>query len=128
MSKENVVRFEKQLLKDEELQKKIKETFETFKNNLEGDALPDDKEVFDVVAPVAKEAGFEFSYEDYVEAKKAAAEGEIDLDEMKAVAGGANEEEGWGACVGIGWGYGGKSVDEIFGTTYCYYFGVGWSL
>ncbi len=88
MSKENVLKFEEQVLKDEGLQKKIEEAFEKF-NDEAGGAELDKKSGFEAIAPIAKEAGFEFTYEEFAEAYTAGRDGELDIKEMEAVAGGS---------------------------------------
>ena len=98
MAQENVKKFYEQLNGDEELQKKIKSLADSYTGD-----KSDEKAAFEaVVAPVAKEAGYEFTYEEAVEAAKEAAEGEIPDDEAEAVAGGK------AYCVGIGFGTAGK--------------------
>ncbi len=93
MSKENVMKFKEQMMKDKEIQKKIEEAFETFKKIREGGAELDEKKIFEVIAPIAKEAGFEFSFEEFAEVQKEFLNGEIDLKDMKAVAGGRSNRE-----------------------------------
>ncbi len=103
MAKENVMKFEEQVMKDEKLQKKLEEATKAY----QGDTA-DEKAVFEaVIVPVAKEAGLEFTFEEAAEAQKAAMDGEIDLKEMKAVAGGiANRQFGFCIIVGSGEGSG----------------------
>ena len=108
----NFSKFEELLRGSEELQAKFRAAAETF----QGDKA-DARAVFEaVVAPLAAEAGLPFSYD---EVKKAAGEVELDADEYDAVAGGgcfffggnddsgacSNEEEGAGACSGLGVGF-----------------------
>ncbi len=84
MAQENVKKFYEQLNGDEELQKKIKALADSYTGD-----KSDEKAAFEaVIAPVAKEAGYEFTYEEAIEAAKEAAEGEIPDDEAEAVAGG----------------------------------------
>ena len=93
MSVENVKLFDEKVMKDKELQEKI----ETAAKAYEGDKT-DERAIFNaVIAPFAKEAGLEFTFEEGAEAKKAA-EGEVDLAEMKAVAGGNVCREVNGGC------------------------------
>ncbi|MCR5486341.1 MAG: hypothetical protein K6F35_02290 [Lachnospiraceae bacterium] len=95
MSKENVMKFKEQMMKDKEIQKKIEEAFETFKKIREGGAELDEKKIFEVIAPIAKEAGFEFTFEEFAEVQKAVEDGEINLKDMKAVAGGSDSKDLW---------------------------------
>ena len=84
MALENVKKFYEQLNGDEELQKKIKALADSYTGD-----KSDEKASFEaVVAPVAKEAGYEFTYEEATEAVKEAAEGEIPDDDVANVAGG----------------------------------------
>ena len=84
MALENVKKFYEQLNGDEELQKKIKSLADSYTGD-----KSDEKAAFEaVVAPVAKEAGYEFTYEEATEAAKEAAEGEIPDDDAANVAGG----------------------------------------
>ncbi len=97
MSKENVIKFEEKVMQEKELQEKLEAAAKAY----EGDKT-DEKAVFEaVIVPVAKEAGLEFTYEEAIETKKEVQEGEIDLKEMKAVAGG-----GLGICLFAGYGKG----------------------
>ena len=119
MAQEKAKKFIEILNKDEELQKKVKAATEAYT----GDKT-DEKAVFDaVLAPVAKEAGYDFSFEDMIELAKSSGEGEISDDEAAAVAGGKAGcfifgsayddpsvgvgDDGLGACssfLGIGFG------------------------
>ena len=95
MAQENVKKFMELLKRDEELQKKVKEATEAYT----GDKT-DEKAVFDaVLAPIAKEAGYEFSFEDAEELAKTSGDDELSDDEAAAVAGG-----GWrsNACFVVG--------------------------
>ncbi len=98
MSKENVMKFEERVAKEKELQEKL----EAAANAYEGDKS-DEKAVFEaVIAPVAKDAGLEFTFEEASEAHKTSQDGELDLAEMKSVAGGFFG----GICLAIGFGKG----------------------
>ncbi len=98
MSKENVMKFEERVAKERELQEKL----EAAANAYEGDKS-DERAVFEaVIAPVTKEAGLEFTFEEAAEVKKESMDGEIDLSDMKAVAGGAVG----GFCIMVGGGKG----------------------
>ena len=84
MAQENVKKFMELLNRDEELQKKMKAATENFA----GDKT-DEKAVFDAVfAPVAREAGYEVSFEDMEELAKASGDDELSEDEAAAAAGG----------------------------------------
>ncbi len=84
MSQENAKKFMELLKRDEELQKKMKAATESFT----GDKT-DEKAVFDAVfAPVAREAGYEVSFEDMEELAKASGDDELSEDEAAAAAGG----------------------------------------
>ncbi|MCR4907465.1 MAG: Nif11-like leader peptide family natural product precursor [Lachnospiraceae bacterium] len=85
MSKENVMKFDEKVMKDEELQKKLEAAAKAY----EGDRT-DEKAVFEaVIIPIAREAGLEFSFEEADEVRKMAENGELELSEMQEVAGGS---------------------------------------
>ncbi len=102
----------KLLNSDGELQKKVEAAAESFS----GDRT-DEKAVFEaVIGPVAKENGYDFTYEDVVEL---AEDGELSEDELIAAAGGdaycflvgagngvGAHEGGVGACKYVGIGFG----------------------
>ena len=95
MSQENAKKFMELLKRDEELQKKVKEATEAYT----GDKT-DEKAVFDaVLAPIAKEAGYEFSFEDAEELAKTSGDDELSEDEAAAAAGGVLN---FNLCFGIG--------------------------
>ena len=84
MAKENVMRFEEMTMKDELLQSKLLEASKAYA----GDRT-DEKALFEaVVAPLAREAGLPFTFEEAAEVKNEAVEGEVTLKDMKSVAGG----------------------------------------
>ena len=84
MAQENAKKFMELLNRDEELQKKMKAATESFAGD-----KSDEKALFDaVLAPIAKEAGYEFSFEDMEELAKASGDGELSDDEATAAAGG----------------------------------------
>jgi alkylhydroperoxidase family enzyme len=84
MAQENVKKFMELLNNDEELQKKMKAATESFAGD-----KSDEKAVFDaVLAPIAKEAGCEFTFEDMKELANASDDDEISEDEAATAAGG----------------------------------------
>ena len=117
MAQENAKKFMELLNKDEELQKKVKAATEAYT----GDKTDEEAVFGAVLSPIAKDAGYEFSFEDMVEIAKSSGQGEISDDEAAAVAGGdtycflvgagqgagRNEDGHCGACkflgLGIGW-------------------------
>ncbi len=122
MIKDNIKGFMKLMNSDEELQKQLKAAAESFS----GDRT-DEKAVFEaVIAPIAKEKGYDFTYEDMVELAESAEAGELSEDELTTAAGGGGTAAvctfigagtgvgvsniGVGACkvvgVGFGWFYG----------------------
>ena len=120
MAQENVKKFMELLKRDEELQKKVKEATEAYT----GDKT-DEKAVFDaVLAPIAKEAGYEFSFEDAEELAKTSGDDELSEDEAAAAAGG-----GWrnNACFIIGFTVDTDSWEIVNETIVgdCIYFGAG---
>ena len=91
MAQETAKKFMDQLAGDKALQEKLAAAAAAFAGD-----KSDEKAVFEaVLAPIAKEAGFEFSYEDTVAAANAS--GELSDDELDQVAGGAK-------CFVIGFG------------------------
>ncbi|MCR5650698.1 MAG: hypothetical protein K6F86_05895 [Lachnospiraceae bacterium] len=87
MAKDNVTKFEERFMKDELLQEKLQHAAMAF----EGDRT-DERAVFEaIIFPIAKAEGLEFTFDEAQEAKKAASEGEIDISEMRTVAGGKLE-------------------------------------
>lgn len=92
MSQENAKRFMELMNEDEGIQKKVREATESYIGE-----KPDEKALFNaVIAPVAKEAGLEFTFEDAAELAKSSEE-ELSEDELSSVAGGAS-----GICAVIG--------------------------
>ncbi len=90
MAKENAKKFMELLSKDEELQKQVKTATENYLGGIE---KADGKALFEaVILPIAKEAGYEFSFEDAEELAKVAQDDELSEEEVAAAAGGY----GWG--------------------------------
>ncbi len=84
MAKDNAVRFEEEVMKSEELQKRLMDAARSF----DGDRT-DEKAIFEaVIFPIAKEIGMEFSYEEASGAKNPDEDRELNPDELQAVAGG----------------------------------------
>lgn len=136
MAQENVREFMEFLNRDEELQKKLKTATEAYT----GDKT-DEKAVFEaVIVPIAKEAGYEFSFEDVEELAKASGVDELSEDELAAVAGGGYILN---ACGGLGITYDndtGEAIDSnvhgfgcseaLGGATACFKglgIGFGWT-
>lgn len=93
MAQESAKKYMELLRDDKALQEKLAAATAAYA----GDAS-DEKAVFAaVLAPIAKEAGFDFSYEDAAELAKAPV-GELSDDELDQVAG------GFALCFGIGVG------------------------
>ena len=108
MALEAVKAFYKELEANEELQKKIAAADAAYN----GDTGDKKAAVEAIVLPIAKEAGFDFTAEEMLEAETAVnSEGEFTEDELEAVAGG-----GW--CLILGFG-------ERDCKTICKYVGVG---
>ncbi len=81
----------------------------------------------EIVIPVAKEAGFDFTSDDliaYVRNLASKSGGELSMDELQAVAGGKNaayDVGGLFACGGVGIGFGTTSENNDF----CFVLGLG---
>ena len=93
MAKENVKKFYDEISKNKELQEKfiaVQKGYET-----EGKS---EEEIFeDILLPIAKEAGYEFTMSEYQEVQRdAMAEEGISEEELENVSG------GWSGCLGIG--------------------------
>ncbi len=117
MTLEKVKEFMGLVNKDEELQKKVKEAAKAYT----GDKA-DEKAAFEaVLAPVAKEAGYDFTYEELAELVKNVSEDELSEAELTAAAGGyafcfvlgvsdrlavGKCEDGVGWCEHMGFGFG----------------------
>lgn len=86
MANENAKKFWELVEQDAELQKKIQEADAAFAKENEGASQ---EEAFAaILAPIAKEAGFEFTAEELAESMKALND-ELSQDELDKVAGGA---------------------------------------
>ena len=84
MSKENAQNFMKMIGEGGELQDKVKAAVESYTGN-----KLDVKEVFDnVLAPIAKEKGFDISFDDAKEFLGIAGDGELSADALKNFSGG----------------------------------------
>ncbi len=84
MAKDNAVRFEEEVMKSEELQKRLMDAARSF----DGDRT-DEKAIFEaVIFPIARDIGMEFTYEEAAESKDTSEDRELGSDELKAVAGG----------------------------------------
>lgn len=95
MAKENVGRFYRELWKNESLQKKIIEAQEKY----DGDINDRNAIVNEVVIPVAKESGYDFTAEEVLEEERAKMEEHnISEDELENVSGGVS----LCAIIGIG--------------------------
>ncbi len=118
MSQENAKKFMELLNTDKELQQKVKTATEAYT----GDKT-DEKEVFDtVLAPIAKESGHEFTFEDVEELAKAAQDDELSENEVAAAAGGGKPS----FCIAIGFNGVWEDVGTgDFGCGACYGVGVG---
>ena len=93
---------------DTELQEKMKAASENYTGEQTQEAL-----FQNLVIPAAEEAGFQFTWDDfleYVEQEKEELRG-LELDEMDQVAGGF-DGVGVTACIGPGIGLGGSVVDK----------------
>ena len=116
MAKENVKAFFEALSKDESIQQALKA------KELAYTGIKEDREaiVKEVLIPVAEEAGYDFTLEELKEFEKGMRpEGELDENELEAVAGGV---EDWGVCVfaGLGWG----TMCAVIGVTLCVVAGI----
>ena len=93
MAKENVKKFLEELSTNKELQEKFMEAQKGYKAEGKGE-----EEIFeDIVLPIAKEAGYEFTMSEYKNAQREAmAEKGISEEELENVSG------GWSVCWGVG--------------------------
>ena len=116
MENNNVKAFFEVLSKDEAVQKALKEKEIAYAVAKEYQQSI----IEEVVIPVAKAAGYEFTLEDVLDLEKSMRpEGEMDENELEAVAGGQGfcviigigvhdnlENAGFTACDGLGFGFG----------------------
>ena len=117
MSVENVKAFYEALQKDTELQEKVNAADAAYTGDAENKAAA----AAAIILPIAKEAGFDFTAEELLEAAAGAAkkeDGEISEDELEAVAGGT------AVCVILGFGTG-SGGDSCGGGGICKYVGIG---
>ena len=113
MSQKNALKCMELLKKDEDLQEKVKGAMEAYTGE-----KTDAKTVFNVVlAPIAKEIGYECTFEDIEALANSSGDEELTEDEVAMVAGGKNV----GVCVLIGASDG--KVDD--GMVICKYVGIG---
>ncbi len=112
--KENISKFQNLINTDTDLQAKIQDAMADFNGD-----KSDEKEVFDsIIAPIAADAGCEFSYDELVESHKSSDE-PLDDEELEAVSGGKS------FCIIIGFG---SKVEADFGNQgvgACAYVGIG---
>jgi len=84
MSKESAQNFMKMIGEGGELQDKVKAAVESYSGN-----KTDPKEVFDnVISPIAKEKGFDITFDDAKEFLGIAGDGELSVETLKNTAGG----------------------------------------
>ncbi len=111
MSKENVREFYVLLSKDADLQRRFREKGESLSGKRGDGAIGDEhlEELFlKEILPIAREAGFEFSFQDLQEySAESKTMGELMDEEMVAVAGGAD------LCVCLSTGYGSLGDEKM---------------
>ena len=130
MAKENVKKFLEELSTNKELQEK----FLAAQKGYEAEGKSEEEIFEDIVLPIAKEVGYEFTVSEYhIVQREAMAEKGISEEELENVSG------GWGACWGVGisssWfsfcftlGYDGETdgVEGLgAGANVCMYVGLG---
>ena len=134
MAKENVKKFLEELSTNKELQEK----FMAAQKGYEVEGKSEEDIFSDIVLPIAKEAGFEFTDSEYRAIQRdVMAEKGMSEEELENVSG------GWSVCVGFGisnssfsfcalYGYDGEIDTKIgeesgegAGANLCVYFGVG---
>ena len=93
MAKENVKKFLEELSTNKELQEKFMEAQKGYEAEGKGE-----EEIFeDIVLPIAKEAGYDFTISEYKNAQRdVIAEKGISEEELENVSG------GWSVCWGVG--------------------------
>lgn len=115
MAKENVKVFFEVLSKDETIQQALKE------KELAYTGIKEDREAIakEVLIPVAKETGYDFTLEELKEFEKNMhPEGELDENELESVAGGLS----WGVCALLGIGGGDGCL--VYGVALCVVAGI----
>lgn len=117
MASENVKKFYEEISKNQELKEKFLDAQKNY--SVEGKT---ENEIFeDIVLPIAKEAGYEFTMSEYRGVQRdLMAEKGISEEELENVSGGA-------LCCLIGTG-GREAGMTDYGIGACYYFGVGFGI
>lgn len=107
----DISKFEELVKNDAGIQEKLVAAAESFQGDAE-----DMKAIFEsILLPVAKDAGFSATYEEfeeYITAKGIPVEGELSEDELAQIAGGKGAGLGAGGCLGIGLGIGGGGAGD----------------
>ena len=119
MSQQNAMKCMELMKTDVELQKKVKAAMDAYTGE-----KTDAKTVFDeVLAPIAKEIGYECSYEDVEALARPSGDEELSEDEVAMVAGGGKGAGGGnvGFCIVLGFGEG----DTSGNYAKCDYVGIG---
>ena len=118
--KDKIMKFHEMLSSSEDMQKKLAELNKAFAEKHEAPSPDAGAEAFisfrkqaldEIVIPVAKEAGFDFTSDDlvtYVQDLAGKSGQELNTDELQAVSGGT----GVFACVGLGIGFGPSNHDQ----------------
>ena len=135
--KDKIMKFYEMLSSSEDMQKKLAELDKAFAETHEAPAPDAGAEAFysfrkqaldEIVIPVAKEAGFDFTSDDvmeYVQNPAGESGGELSMDELEAVAGGKSSAPydvgGLFACGCVGIGFGTTSVNN----DKCFIIGMG---
>ncbi len=122
MSVENVTLFMEQVKSNDELQRKLNTADKAYNGVAEMDAI-----VTDVILPIAKQAGFDFSVEEFLNYQKNTTSSELTDDELETVAG------GWGCCALLGFStkpeaevsHDYKGVGVTVSPHACVYIGIG---
>lgn len=123
MAKENVKKFSQEVLANKELQEKIMAAQKDY--DVEGKS---EEEIFeDILLPIAKETGFEFTISEYKSAQRdTMAEKELSEEELENVSGGGWNcfifGESLGICVGPGAEY---QEEDSHGIYVCVALGFG---
>ena len=109
MARENVLIFEKKLMTDEALQKKLFVAAKKYTGDRK-----DERAVFvSVVFPLAKAAGCEFTFEEAMQVRSDTESEEVSLAEMKTVIGGDGRSAPTQSGYFVGLGGVGKSILDI---------------
>ena len=126
----DVSKFFELLASDKNLVKKLSDNDRTYADIHKDDEVDRLKAAEEIIMPIAKEAGFNFTLKDlmdYEEKQNDAIDEEISEEELSQVAGGQRTLDGYGAtaCYWLGLGFGASKPYRDGEGNFCVIFGYG---